>query len=87
MPLPTPWMLELQASVATKQSDPPTQNGFVTQYRTAPMPAASRPQVSFIHSYGPPSCGKAVPSSAISRAYGNMNSTTSTTTHVKACAP
>ena len=43
-------MFALQASVATKHSDPPTQNGFVTQYSTAPMPAAKRPKESFIHS-------------------------------------
>ena len=34
----------LHASVAMKASEPPTQSGFVTQYSTAPMPAAKRPQ-------------------------------------------
>ncbi len=51
-----------------KAREPPTQSGFVTQYSTAPMPATKRPQASFIHSYGPPSCVNALPSSAITSA-------------------
>jgi hypothetical protein len=51
------------------------------------MPAASRPQESFIHSYGPPSCVKLLPSSTISSAYGARKKTISTTIQVNVCAP
>ena len=51
---------------ATIVSDPPIQIGLVTQYRTWLTPATNRPNASLVHTYGPPSSGKAVPSSATS---------------------
>ena len=44
-------------------SEPPTQRGFVTQYRIAAIPPCKRPNASFVHSYGPPSCVNALPTS------------------------
>jgi len=58
----------LHASVAMKASDPPTQSGLVTQYRTAEIDPCSRPKASLTHSYGPPSWVNALPTSAMSKA-------------------
>src|SRR6476659_11234291 len=86
-PDPISWMFALQASVAMNASEPPTQSGFVTQYSTEPMPAANRPQDIFIHSYGPPSWVKVVPSSAMRSAYGSTNATARMTTQANVWAP
>ena len=51
------------------------------------MPAQNRPQHSFIHSYGPPSWVNALPSSAMSRAYGSTKKTASTISQVNVWAP
>ena len=51
------------------------------------MPAANRPQLSFIHSYGPPSWTNDVPSSDIVSAYGRRKKTASTRSQVNVCAP
>ena len=48
---------------------------------------ARRPNDSFTHSYGPPSTGKAEPSSATSIPYGIRNSTSESSSQVIACAP
>ena len=80
-------MFALHASVAMNASEPPTQSGFVTQYSTEPMPAANRPQDIFIHSYGPPSWVKVVPSSAMRSAYGSTNATARMTTQANVWAP
>ncbi len=46
------------------------------------MPAWKRPNASFVHSYGPPSCVKALPTSAITSAYGKTKATASTISQV-----
>ena len=79
--------LLLHASVARNASEPPSQSGFVIQYRTAPSAAAPRPHASRIQWYGPPSRTNAPPISDISSAYGRTNSGTSTSIHVNVWAP
>ena len=56
----------LSVAIAVAASVPPIQIGFVSQYITAVTEPTSRPKDIFTHSYGPPSTGKADPSSATS---------------------
>src|SRR5262245_36553004 len=58
---------ESAAASAVTARVPPTQTGLETQYSTALIAAGRRPNASRVHTYGPPSSGKAVPSSAMVR--------------------
>ena len=49
-------------------SEPPSQIGFESQYRTALIEATKRPKASLTQMYAPPSSGKVEPSSAASSA-------------------
>src|SRR5262245_60563524 len=51
------------------------------------MPAWSRPNASFTHSYGPPSWVKALPTSDMTRAYGRTKATASAISQVKPSPP
>ena len=51
------------------------------------MLAEKRPKASFDHSYGPPSCVNALPTSDMSSAYGSTNMTASTISQVKPSPP
>lgn len=55
----------LKAAIAVIDSVPASQMGSSTQYMTATTAAATRPKASLTQTYGPPSSGKAVPSSAV----------------------
>src|SRR3954449_358154 len=68
-------------------SEPPTHSGLVTQYRTAAIDPCKRPNASLTHSYGPPSWVKALPTSAITSAYGMTKMSASRTSQVKPCGP
>ena len=76
-----------RAAIVVAVSVPPTQIGFDSQYKTAVTAPAARPKDIRAHSYGPPSTGKAEPSSAISIPYGIRKSTSETASQVTACAP
>ena len=56
----------LIVAIVAAVSEPPTQIGFDSQYRIAVTAPAARPRAIRAHSYGPPSTGKAEPSSAVS---------------------
>src|SRR4051794_4014529 len=49
-------------------SEPPSQIGFDSQYRTALIAAVKRPNASLVQTYAPPSSWKLDPSSAVSSA-------------------
>ena len=57
----------LKVAIAVINSVPASQMGLSTQYMTETTAAATRPKASFTQTYGPPSTGKALPSSAVSR--------------------
>src|SRR5690242_4347510 len=77
----------LKAAIAVMDSVPASQMGLSTQYMTATTAAAARPKASLTQTYGPPSSGKAVPSSAVISPYGTRKNTTMTMSQVNACAP
>src|ERR1700691_2202937 len=56
-------------------SDPPIHTGLVIQYRKLLMAPTRCPKASRVHRYGPPSWGKAVPSSENRSACGTKNTT------------
>jgi hypothetical protein len=49
--------------------------------------ASGRPKASRVHTYGPPSCGNAEPSSTINNAYGSRKKIPRNTRQVNPCAP
>src|SRR5215469_15228149 len=53
-------------AIVVAVSDPPTHSGLDSQYRIDVTAPAPRPNDIRTHSYGPPSTGKADPSSAVS---------------------
>ena len=55
-----------RAAIVVAVSVPPTQIGLDSQYKTEATAAGARPKDMRAHSYGPPSTGKAEPSSATS---------------------
>src|ERR1700685_3261063 len=55
----------LNVAMAVIESVPASQIGLSTQYMTATTAAAARPKASLTQTYGPPSSGNAVPSSAV----------------------
>src|SRR5215469_5914972 len=77
----------LMVAIVVAASVPPTQIGLDSQYSTAVIDPASRPNDIFTHSYGPPSTGKAEPSSATSIPYGIRNTTSEMSSQVIAWAP
>src|SRR5580693_483251 len=56
----------LNVAIAVIANVPASQIGLSTQYMTATTAAEARPKASLTQTYGPPSSGKAVPSSAVS---------------------
>src|SRR5439155_16961715 len=58
------------ADTARMVSVPPSQIGLDSQYSTVTIAARNRPKARRVHTYGPPSNGNAVPSSAMSSPYG-----------------
>jgi hypothetical protein len=56
-----------KVAMAVIASVPASQMGLSTQYMTETTAAAARPKASLTQTYGPPSSGKALPSSAVSR--------------------
>ena len=64
-----------RAAIVVAVSVPPSHIGFDSQYKTAVTAPAARPKDMRAHSYGPPSTGKAEPSSATSIPYGIRKST------------
>ncbi|REH46105.1 hypothetical protein BCF44_107238 [Kutzneria buriramensis] len=73
--------------IATMHSEPPIHSGLENQYRNWFTAATNRPSASFVQTYGPPSTGKAVPSSATIRPYGRKKTTASATSQVRPCGP
>src|SRR5215472_8326815 len=72
----------LKAVMAVMDSVPASQMGLSTQYMVATTAAAARPKASLTQTYGPPSSGKAVPSSAVIRPYGTRKKITKTMSQV-----
>src|ERR1700691_1304090 len=80
-----PWLKKTSiAPMHEIVSEPPIQTGLVIQYRKLLTAPARWPKASRVHMYGPPSCGKAVPSSANSSAWGTKNTTAKIIIQVKA---
>jgi hypothetical protein len=52
------------AATQAPASVPPIHTGLVIQYRKLLTAPTRRPKASLVQKYGPPSCGKAEPSSA-----------------------
>jgi hypothetical protein len=73
--------------IAMMHSVPPTHSGLEIQYMIWLTPATRRPNASFVHTYGPPSNGNAVPNSATSRPYGTKNATARMIIQVRPCGP
>src|SRR6202453_510095 len=74
-------------AIVAAVSVPPTHSGLDSQYRIAVTAPAARPNDIRAHSYGPPSTGKAAPSSATSMPYGMRKQTSEIASQVMACAP
>src|SRR5487761_39109 len=77
---------ESSAAMRAAVSVPPIQTGFDSQYRTDVTAPAGRPNAIRAHSYGPPSTGKADPSSAMTIPYGIRNTTSEMTSQAIAHA-